>query len=123
MKLIEPITSAADQVDIHLLRCQQLRLYILKAARALLSHQDKLRQILSQPAVVDVGPNPSGKTSVYYTKTKYLLCTLVLCTICSKKKAIMFNKVTCRRSPVLCYFGINMIKSSGSICVSVCVDI
>ncbi|TKS74835.1 E3 ubiquitin-protein ligase HERC2 [Collichthys lucidus] len=49
----------ADQVDIHLLRCQQLRLYILKAARALLSHQDKLRQILSQPAVVDIGPNPS----------------------------------------------------------------
>uniref|UniRef100_A0A672Q5U6 E3 ubiquitin-protein ligase HERC2 n=1 Tax=Sinocyclocheilus grahami TaxID=75366 RepID=A0A672Q5U6_SINGR len=43
----------ADQVDIHLLRCQQLRLYILKAARALLSHQDKLRQILSQPAVID----------------------------------------------------------------------
>uniref|UniRef100_A0A673CTH4 E3 ubiquitin-protein ligase HERC2 n=1 Tax=Sphaeramia orbicularis TaxID=375764 RepID=A0A673CTH4_9TELE len=49
----------ADQVDIHLLRCQQLRLYILKAGRALLSHQDKLRQILSQQAVVDIGPNPS----------------------------------------------------------------
>uniref|UniRef100_A0A3Q3VWY8 E3 ubiquitin-protein ligase HERC2 n=1 Tax=Mola mola TaxID=94237 RepID=A0A3Q3VWY8_MOLML len=49
----------ADQVDIHLLRCQQLRLYILKAARALLSHQDQLRQILCQPAVVDIGPNPS----------------------------------------------------------------
>ncbi|XP_041862098.1 E3 ubiquitin-protein ligase HERC2 isoform X2 [Melanotaenia boesemani] len=48
----------ADQVDIHLLRCQQLRLYILKAGRALLSHQDKLRQILSQPAVADIGPNP-----------------------------------------------------------------
>uniref|UniRef100_A0A3Q2Y7Y6 E3 ubiquitin-protein ligase HERC2 n=1 Tax=Hippocampus comes TaxID=109280 RepID=A0A3Q2Y7Y6_HIPCM len=46
-----------DQVDIHLLRWQQLRLYILKAARALLSHQDKLRQILSQSAVVDIGPN------------------------------------------------------------------
>uniref|UniRef100_A0A669B1P6 E3 ubiquitin-protein ligase HERC2 n=1 Tax=Oreochromis niloticus TaxID=8128 RepID=A0A669B1P6_ORENI len=41
----------ADQVDLSLLRCQQLRLYVLKAARALLSHQDKLRQILSQPAV------------------------------------------------------------------------
>lgn len=53
----------ADQVDLSLLRCQQLRLYVLKAARALLSHQDKLRQILSQPAVVDMGPNPSGKTS------------------------------------------------------------
>ncbi|XP_027882785.1 E3 ubiquitin-protein ligase HERC2 isoform X2 [Xiphophorus couchianus] len=49
----------ADQVDIHLLRCQQLRLYILKAGRALLSHQDKLRQILSQPAVVDMGPSPN----------------------------------------------------------------
>uniref|UniRef100_G3PKS4 MIB/HERC2 domain-containing protein n=1 Tax=Gasterosteus aculeatus TaxID=69293 RepID=G3PKS4_GASAC len=49
----------ADQVDIHLLRCQQLRLYILKAGRALLSHQDKLRQILSQAAVLDLGPNPS----------------------------------------------------------------
>lgn len=53
----------ADQVDIHLLRCQQLRLYILKAGRALLSHQDRLRQILCQPAVVDMGPNPSGKIS------------------------------------------------------------
>lgn len=51
---------AADQVDLHLLRCQQLRLYVLKAARALLSHQDKLRQILSQPAVIDVSPNPTG---------------------------------------------------------------
>uniref|UniRef100_A0A1A8PRE6 E3 ubiquitin-protein ligase HERC2 n=3 Tax=Nothobranchius rachovii TaxID=451742 RepID=A0A1A8PRE6_9TELE len=49
----------ADQVDLHLLRCQQLRLYILKAGRALLSHQDKLRQILSQPAVVDIGANVS----------------------------------------------------------------
>ncbi|XP_067368465.1 E3 ubiquitin-protein ligase HERC2 isoform X5 [Channa argus] len=54
----------ADQVDIHLLRCQQLRLYILKAARALLSHQDKLRQILSQPAVVDIGPNPGEEQVV-----------------------------------------------------------
>lgn len=53
----------ADQVDIHLLRCQQLRLYILKAGRALLPHQDRLRQILCQPAVVDMGPNPSGKIS------------------------------------------------------------
>ncbi|XP_045543165.1 E3 ubiquitin-protein ligase HERC2 isoform X2 [Salmo salar] len=48
----------ADQVDVALLRCQQLRLYILKAARALLSHQDKLRQILSQAAVLDLPPNP-----------------------------------------------------------------
>lgn len=60
---IKPVVFSADQVDIHLLRCQQLRLYILKAARALLSHQDKLRQILCQPAVVDTTPNPSGKTS------------------------------------------------------------
>ncbi|XP_022531523.2 E3 ubiquitin-protein ligase HERC2 isoform X2 [Astyanax mexicanus] len=55
---------AADQVDLHLLRCQQLRLYILKAARALLSHQDKLRQILSQPAVADTNPNPSEEPVV-----------------------------------------------------------
>ncbi|MBN3299656.1 HERC2 ligase, partial [Amia calva] len=54
-----PSRGLTDQVDLHLLRCQQLRLYVLKAARALLSHQDKLRQILSQPAVLDVGPNPS----------------------------------------------------------------
>ncbi|XP_062306104.1 E3 ubiquitin-protein ligase HERC2 [Osmerus eperlanus] len=47
----------ADQVDVQLLRCQQLRLYILKAARALLAHQDKLRHILSQPAVLDLGPS------------------------------------------------------------------
>uniref|UniRef100_A0A8I5NTH4 E3 ubiquitin-protein ligase HERC2 n=3 Tax=Papio anubis TaxID=9555 RepID=A0A8I5NTH4_PAPAN len=43
------------QVDLDLLRCQQLKLYILKAGRALLSHQDKLRQILSQPAVQETG--------------------------------------------------------------------
>ena len=61
--LIKTVVFPADQVDIHLLRCQQLRLYILKAGRALLSHQDKLRQILSQAAVGDIGPNPSGKTS------------------------------------------------------------
>ncbi|XP_068449211.1 E3 ubiquitin-protein ligase HERC2 isoform X3 [Clinocottus analis] len=44
----------ADQVDVHLLRCQQLRLYVLKAGRALLAHQDTLRQILSQAAVLDM---------------------------------------------------------------------
>ncbi|KAB5583793.1 hypothetical protein PHYPO_G00099730 [Pangasianodon hypophthalmus] len=55
---------AADQVDVHLLRCQQLRLYILKAARALLLHQDKLRQILSQPAVVDSNPTPTEEQGV-----------------------------------------------------------
>ncbi|XP_024133924.1 E3 ubiquitin-protein ligase HERC2 isoform X4 [Oryzias melastigma] len=54
----------ADQVDIHLLRCQQLRLYILKAGRALLCHQDKLRQILSQPAVADIGPSPTEDPGV-----------------------------------------------------------
>lgn len=44
-------------MDVHLLRCQQLRLYILKAGRALLAHQDQLRQILSQAAVfMDTGP-------------------------------------------------------------------
>ncbi|XP_037554244.1 E3 ubiquitin-protein ligase HERC2 [Nematolebias whitei] len=57
---------AADQVDIHLLRCQQLRLYILKAGRALLSHQDRLRQILSQPAVADIGPHPSDDPVVSF---------------------------------------------------------
>lgn len=61
LRSMQPLVSPADQVDIHLLRCQQLRLYILKAGRALLSHQDKLRQILSQAAVLDLGPNPSGK--------------------------------------------------------------
>lgn len=64
---------AADQVDVHLLRCQQLRLFILKAARALLSHQDKLRQILSQAAVIDVSPNPPGKTNIYSCKTDSVL--------------------------------------------------
>ena len=43
--------SPTGQVDLDLLRSQQLKLYILKAGRALLSHQDQLRQILSQPAV------------------------------------------------------------------------
>ncbi|XP_038616113.1 E3 ubiquitin-protein ligase HERC2 [Tachyglossus aculeatus] len=47
------------QVDLDLLRCQQLKLYILKAGRALLSHQDRLRQILSQPAVPEGGSNPA----------------------------------------------------------------
>lgn len=48
------------QVDLDLLRCQQLKLYILKAGRALLSHQDTLRQILSQPAVQECALNPTG---------------------------------------------------------------
>ncbi|XP_048453850.1 E3 ubiquitin-protein ligase HERC2 [Rhincodon typus] len=55
-KMKKSSQSLTDQVDLHLLRCQQLRLYILKAARALLMHQDKLRQILSQPAVFETGP-------------------------------------------------------------------
>ncbi|XP_043927990.1 E3 ubiquitin-protein ligase HERC2 [Protopterus annectens] len=54
----------ADHVDLHLLRCQQLRLYILKATRALLSHQDKLRQILSQPAILEAGSLPSDEGAV-----------------------------------------------------------
>nr|XP_060475623.1 E3 ubiquitin-protein ligase HERC2 [Panthera onca] len=49
-----PKPGFAGQVDLELLRCQQLKLYILKAGRALLSHQDQLRQILSQPAVQEV---------------------------------------------------------------------
>lgn len=48
------------QVDLDLLRSQQLKLYILKAGRALLSHQDKLRQILSQPAVQEPGTLHAG---------------------------------------------------------------
>ncbi|XP_031814951.1 E3 ubiquitin-protein ligase HERC2 isoform X4 [Sarcophilus harrisii] len=47
--------ALTGQVDLDLLRCQQLKLYILKAGRALLSHQDKLRQILSQPALQENG--------------------------------------------------------------------
>lgn len=62
----------ADQVDIHLLRCQQLRLYILKAGRALLCYQDKLRQILSQPAVADIGPSPTGETRCILQDLKYI---------------------------------------------------
>ncbi|XP_075446685.1 E3 ubiquitin-protein ligase HERC2 isoform X3 [Ascaphus truei] len=49
----------ADQVDLDRLRCQQLKLYILKAGRALLSHQDRLRQILSQPSVQEAGLIPA----------------------------------------------------------------
>lgn len=50
------------QIDLDMLRCQQLKLYILKAGRALLSHQDKLRQILSQPAVQEAGSVPAGNS-------------------------------------------------------------
>lgn len=52
--------SPTGQVDLELLRCQQLKLYILKAGRALLSHQDQLRQILSQPAVQEVTAAHTG---------------------------------------------------------------
>lgn len=52
--------SPTGQVDLDLLRCQQLKLYILKAGRALLSHQDQLRQILSQPAVQEVTAAHTG---------------------------------------------------------------
>lgn len=51
------------QVDLDLLRCQQLKLYILKAGRALLSHQDQLRQILSQPAVQEATAAHAGISS------------------------------------------------------------
>lgn len=47
-------------MDLGLLRCQQLKLYILKAGRALLSHQDQLRQILSQPAVQEAAAAHTG---------------------------------------------------------------
>lgn len=71
-------------MDIHLLRCQQLRLYILKAARALLSHQDKLRQILCQPAVVEIAPNTggmvsSGQQDFYKSYNIYLICVCFFC--------------------------------------------
>lgn len=71
VRLDIPNCFPADQVDIHLLRCQQLRLYILKAGRALLCHQDKLRQILSQPAVADIGPSPTGETQYILIDHKY----------------------------------------------------
>ncbi|XP_072258440.1 E3 ubiquitin-protein ligase HERC2 [Pyxicephalus adspersus] len=51
----------ADQIDLDRLRCQQLKLYILKAGWALLSHQDRLRQILSQPSVHEIGPIPADE--------------------------------------------------------------
>uniref|UniRef100_A0A8C3FUU3 E3 ubiquitin-protein ligase HERC2 n=1 Tax=Chrysemys picta bellii TaxID=8478 RepID=A0A8C3FUU3_CHRPI len=54
-RMKSPNQGLSGQVDLDLLRCQQLKLYILKAGRALLSHQDKLRQILSQPAVQEDG--------------------------------------------------------------------
>nr|XP_032812660.1 E3 ubiquitin-protein ligase HERC2 isoform X4 [Petromyzon marinus] len=47
-----------DEVDVVLLARHQVLLYVLKAARTLLSHQDKLRQIQSQPALLEQ-PNPS----------------------------------------------------------------
>ncbi|ELV11273.1 E3 ubiquitin-protein ligase HERC2 [Tupaia chinensis] len=50
-----PKPAFAGHVDLDLLRHQQLKLYILKAGRALLPHQDRLRQILSQPAVQEAG--------------------------------------------------------------------
>ncbi|KAL7983783.1 hypothetical protein Chor_000659, partial [Crotalus horridus] len=52
-KMKTPNQGLSGQIDLDLLRCQQLKLYILKAGRALLSYQDKLRQILSQSAVQD----------------------------------------------------------------------
>uniref|UniRef100_A0A8C0GP25 E3 ubiquitin-protein ligase HERC2 n=1 Tax=Chelonoidis abingdonii TaxID=106734 RepID=A0A8C0GP25_CHEAB len=59
-RMKSPHQGLSGQVDLDLLRCQQLKLYILKAGRALLSHQDKLRQILSQPAVQEAGSIPTG---------------------------------------------------------------
>uniref|UniRef100_A0A8C6IXE5 HECT-type E3 ubiquitin transferase n=1 Tax=Melopsittacus undulatus TaxID=13146 RepID=A0A8C6IXE5_MELUD len=59
-RMKSPNQGLSGQVDLDLLRCQQLKLYILKAGRALLSHQDTLRQILSQPAVQESVLNPDG---------------------------------------------------------------
>ncbi|OWK60818.1 E3 ubiquitin-protein ligase HERC2 [Lonchura striata] len=59
-----PNQGLSGQVDLDLLRCQQLKLYILKAGRALLSHQDTLRQILSQPAVQECALNPAEDGAV-----------------------------------------------------------
>uniref|UniRef100_A0A8B9QQL8 E3 ubiquitin-protein ligase HERC2 n=1 Tax=Anas platyrhynchos TaxID=8839 RepID=A0A8B9QQL8_ANAPL len=59
-RMKSPNQGLSGQVDLDLLRCQQLKLYILKAGRALLSHQDTLRQILSQPAVQECALNSDG---------------------------------------------------------------
>ncbi|XP_034287268.1 E3 ubiquitin-protein ligase HERC2 isoform X1 [Pantherophis guttatus] len=59
-----PNQGLSGQIDLDLLRCQQLKLYILKAGRALLSYQDKLRQILSQPAVQDSSTIPTDDGAV-----------------------------------------------------------
>ena len=59
-QFLSPALRDALQVDLDLLRCQQLKLYILKAGRALLSHQDQLRQILSQPAVQEAAAAHTG---------------------------------------------------------------
>lgn len=49
---LRPLTlPPTGPVDLGLLRRQQLKLYVLKAGRALLPHQDQLRQTLAQPAV------------------------------------------------------------------------
>ncbi|KAI1241726.1 hypothetical protein IHE44_0005215 [Lamprotornis superbus] len=63
-RMKSPSQGLSGQVDLDLLRCQQLKLYILKAGRALLSHQDTLRQILSQPAVQDCALNPAEDGAV-----------------------------------------------------------
>lgn len=60
MPLLLSAFFPTGQVDLDLLRCQQLKLYILKAGRALLSHQDQLRQILSQPAVQEAAAAHTG---------------------------------------------------------------
>ncbi|XP_030333717.1 E3 ubiquitin-protein ligase HERC2 isoform X5 [Strigops habroptila] len=63
-RMKSPNQGLSGQVDLDLLRCQQLKLYILKAGRALLSHQDTLRQILSQPAVQESALNPAEDGAV-----------------------------------------------------------
>uniref|UniRef100_UPI00358FCF6D E3 ubiquitin-protein ligase HERC2 n=1 Tax=Myxine glutinosa TaxID=7769 RepID=UPI00358FCF6D len=40
----------ADELDVSLLTCHQLRLFLVKAVRSLLMHQERLRRVLSLPA-------------------------------------------------------------------------
>ena len=50
LSLSVPLLLTEESVDIPLLRQQQIRLGLLKAARVLFSQQENLRQIMSRPA-------------------------------------------------------------------------
>lgn len=52
--------SPPGQGELDVLRGQQLTLCILKAGHALLSLQDQLRQLLSQPAVQEAAAAHTG---------------------------------------------------------------